>query len=204
MARGHRVFLHEDAGFRNEGIRDLVWGHNPFLTGYLSDTPNAGGGFAAVRHITDSIVSDWEVAHGLGVQNHYPKIYYEPKILSGLKRVVLVDLTSVSDEYDREKLHARVRKLLKPYDEQHVWEAVFRPNINTSDYGLGDIQGLVVGDIFQYADVLASCRGIITLMSGAAVLASTIKRDEGSQFIKVLMAKDKPIFKFRNAEYEVL
>jgi hypothetical protein len=97
-----------------------------------------------------------------------------------------------------------VRELIKEYDQQNVWAIGFKQDIDTCEYGLGDVQNLMVEDIFQYADAIASCRGIITLMSGAAVLASTIKGDTGDQFIKVLMAKDKPIFKFRNADYEVL
>jgi len=207
--QGHEVWIHEDADFRNPEIRELVWGANPYVSGPTDMRPNVGGGIAPVRHITDSIVSDWEVAHGFGVQNHYPKIYYEPD-QDGLQfqDTILVDLTCISDTYDRDKLHHAVGEIIerdwKYTGLQHKRVQFTRGNPFTESHPMEDMPVTYIHSLKHYVDALANCAGLITLMSGAAVLASTIKGDEGNQRIDVLMAQDKPIFKFRNARYTVL
>ena len=209
--QGHTVWLHKDAPFRNKEIRKFVWGTNPYVAGFTDLPPNAGGGFAHVRHVTDSIVSDWEVAHGFGVQNHYPKLYFEPDT-DGLQfqDTILIDLTCVSDTYDRHKLHDAVFRIIeddKYYRKLKHRQVLFTgTNIFTEEHPLlgEDARVTHIHSLEHYADALSNCAGIITLMSGAAVLASTLKGDTGNQRIDVIMAQDKPIFKFRNAKYTVL
>jgi hypothetical protein len=208
-AQGHTVWLHKDAPFRNQEIRKFVWGSNPYVAGFTDMTPNVGGGFAHVQHVTDSIVSDWEMAHGFGVRNHYPKLYYEPDT-DGLrfKDTILIDLTCVSDTYDRARLHDAVQEIIA-IDRAHSTlehkQVVFtKGDIFTEEHPLEGVRTTYIHSLAHYADALSNCAGIITLMSGAAVLASTLKGDTGDQRIDVLMAQDKPIFKFRNADYTVL
>lgn len=208
--QGHTVWIHKDAPFRNSEIKEMVWSNNPYIAGLSDLSPNAGGGIAYIRHITDSIVSDWEVAHGFGVQNHYPKLYYEPDMdgLEDLRNTILIDLTCVSDTYDRAELHDEVIRMLlldaKHTNLQHKEVIFTNSDVFTEEHTLGDVPTIPIHSLYHYVDVLAASAGIITLMSGAAVLASTIKGDDGHQRIDVLMAQDKPIFKFRNARYTVL
>lgn len=207
--QGHTVWIHKDAPYRNKEIRKFVWGSNPYVAGYTDMEPNVGGGFAHVRHITDSIVSDWEVAHGFGVQNHYPKLYYVPDT-DGMRfeKTILIDLTCVSDTYDRDTLLRAVDVLierdLKHTNLEHKAVAFTNSNVFTEEHVINDFPITFIHSLAHYADALSNCAGIITLMSGAAVLASTIKGDTGNQSIDVLMAQDKPIFKFKNANYTVL
>jgi hypothetical protein len=142
------------------------------------------------------------------VQNHYPKLYYTPdENRFDLDDCLLIDFTCVSDTYDAEQLHIMFMNSGISYDLEWVQVQFKNSNIHTKAYplwGSDDVRTLEIGSLQEYADAIASCTNIVTLMSGAAVLASTIKGDTGKQRIDVLMAQDKPIFKFRNANYTVL
>lgn len=201
---GYRVFVSSRNQYRNREIYDLVWGANPYVLGESDAEPNIGA-VAPCQRWTDSIVSDWEVGHRLGIQNHYPKIYYKPNILPELRGFTIIDLTSVSDTYDPEVLHRAVREYI-PKDK--VSQACFQQDIVDKDYcltfeangGLG-IHPWFVKDIFHYCDIIASCSELVTCMSGAAVLAASMKP---LPKVTVFMAQDKPIFKFKGIDYRGL
>ena len=63
------------------------------------------------ENVAGNSISSWEQLHGLEPRNKYPKIYYKPNC-TDLSDVFLVDVSTISRDYDREKLLEKM-KILK-------------------------------------------------------------------------------------------
>ncbi len=195
---GRSTYISAKSNHRNDEIFELVWKSNPYVLGVSNKRPIAGD-LTAWRSLKNpkitNVISHWEFTHGLNVTNECPKIYYTPKKIDGLKNTVLIDLSSITlfpspgantvNSYNPELLKMAINHQLENYSNYDFVKVLFNNDLNEknssaknidmilTDY---EIRGVQVKSIFDYVDLMASCSAIITIYSGAAVLASSIKK----------------------------
>ena len=102
--KGDEVFLTNDAPFRNNSIKQLIWDMNPYVKG-ISPVPWTLGDIPGrtYKNIFNDFIKNWEYIHGLTPKNSFPKIYYTPR--NDIPNIdVLVDLSSISVSYDLPKI----------------------------------------------------------------------------------------------------
>ena len=185
--KGIITYVWEQAFFRNPEICELVWGKNPYIKGQKSGKWNAGDiPEIKFENLTGNCISNWEALHGLNPVNKYPKIYYQPNILD-LSNVILVDLSTITREYEPDKLLGIYDKIKSQHPEKSFIGARFKKNVNPPresnisnvgkhivyDFNASDI--IYIENIFHYSDILASCFGLISVHSGQSHLSSAIK-----------------------------
>ena len=107
--------------------------------------------------------------------NKYPKIYYVPKTSLDYSDVYLVDFTSISINYDKEKLINKLKQIQDEYPDKQFVEVTFSQDLsgggNFNQYGV-NLERLVIDNIFDYYDIICSCSGLVALSSGASHLSS--------------------------------
>ena len=185
--KGIITYVWDQAFFRNPEICELVWGKNPYIKGQKSGKWNAGDiPEIKFENLTGNCISNWEALHGLNPVNKYPKIYYQPNILD-LSNVILVDLSTITREYEPDKLLGIYDKIKSQHPEKSFIGARFKKNVNPPresnisnvgkhivyDFNASDI--IYIENIFHYSDILASCFGLISVHSGQSHLSSAIK-----------------------------
>lgn len=112
------VFLSKTATFRNEGIRELIL-RNPYLKGIAPTTYQLIGDNPSANRVYKNHglghIQNIEFEHGLVPTNKYPKIYLDPDTLDWYRPIdstyCLVDLTSITESYNKEKALGIVRAL---------------------------------------------------------------------------------------------
>jgi hypothetical protein len=183
-----KTFIWDKAFFRNDEIFQLI-STNPYIYGKKCGDWNAGDypGMMCVPK-TDSTISNWEISHGLIPTNKYPKIYYEPKLNQNLNNVVLIDVSSISINYETSKISQACKKLRSDLSDKTFLNVKFKNSINSfkgvniahdgkhNKYNIDSDGELEIENIFHYCDVIASSFGIVTLFSGQSVLSCAIKQ----------------------------
>lgn len=185
--KGITTYIWDQAFFRNPEIRELVWGKNPYIKGEKSGKWNTGDTpEIKFENLTGNCISNWELSHGLNPVNRYPKIYYQPNKLD-LSDVILVDLSTITREYEHVKLLETYHKIKSQHPEKLFIGARFKKNVNPPrDSNIANVGKHIVynfetddlihiEDIFHYSDILASCFGLISVHSGQSHLSSAIK-----------------------------
>lgn len=172
---GYDVFLSDKCTFRNKDIKKLVWDKNPYIKGVTNLDADCGDSEVAYENAGIGFIGNWEKLHGLTEPySKYPEVYYTPKNIEGLNNSVIVDFSCVSlhkeyAKYDTAKLIPDNAMLID--FKQKV--------IDGEDYIQIKPDGRSVYycyDIFDYCDVLASCKQLLCFFSGAAVLASALQK----------------------------
>ena len=174
--QGRKTYIRDGATFRNEGIYQLVWEFNPYVKGIKEGDWNAGDiPEIEYSNVAGNCISNWEKLHGLEPVNKYPKIYYVPKTSLDYSDVYLVDFTSISINYDKEKLINKLKQIQDEYPDKQFVEVTFSQDLsgggNYNQYGV-NLERLVIDNIFQYYDIICSCSGLVALSSGASHLSS--------------------------------
>ena len=106
----------------------------------------------------------------------YPEIYYKPIILSDIEDCLVYDITSTTSNYSDEFINSTFTSIFNKYPELKRKLIRFKniSNRDTPNFSDGIIE---IGSIFEYSNVIASCKVFITLLSGGSALASAIKKD---------------------------
>lgn len=168
-------FISDKNVYRNPEIKELVWDCNPYVNGYSPDVPNAGscrhpGGYRGASSIVDAM----EDYHGFGFKNHLPIIYYYPKIKKEFSDKTIIDFSAISakDRYNDDSI-----KYITD-DIQNKQECiVIKSKKNSFNYySLNQFEQYQFNDIFEYCDLIYSCKKFLCLDSGGQVLASAISR----------------------------
>jgi hypothetical protein len=122
------------------------------------------------------IIGFWEELFGFGVVNKFPRVYYSPVIREDFRDVVLVDLGFTSNRFGGDSMRM-ARVILESCFMGREWlEVEFGGQASVHRLSLGGAS-VFVESIFDYCDLIASCCGLVTVFSGASVLAATLKRD---------------------------
>lgn len=185
---------------RNAEIFDLVWKNNPYFKGYSNEEPNAGIVNGIVENFLGAkdVVYNWEICHGLTPTNHYPKIYIDiPKIN---ETECLIDLTSYSaiSSYlpHKEKVLDKVMELINLYNVKEYCVVEYNDDIkleNKKIASLIDVPGakkIKINNLIENAGTIASTKHYISLISGGAILAATL-RDQNEKNIDVIILKEE-------------
>jgi hypothetical protein len=226
VQKGYDVYLNSKSVFRNEEIKELFL-KNPYIKGIKEGLTNAGdvpGRTPAYQNLTGNHIHNWEVLHGLEPKNTYAKIYYEPKKLYGYQDVVLIDTTSITEQYDLDKVREAI-DVLKEYKftDHQFFMVKFPKQLNAPQndrfhggrhlsYATEIDQEVEITSIFHYCDQLANIGGFISLHSGAHTLASAIKNqfNPGLENICIIRKENydrcaqNGLFIFPNVEYATI
>lgn len=179
--QGIDCFISSMNPYRNEDIRKLVWDSNPYIKGTQELTREQCIGHSITGWIytpkINGFIENIEYLHQFESVNKYPKIYYECKTNSDLKNAVIVDLSAITRAADANFINEDTAfKYLKEtynYSDDEIFFLRF-PNLNAttaeSNYYVYEIENL-----FEYADVLNSCKHYLSLHSGGNMLACAIK-----------------------------
>lgn len=214
--QGRTTYLWNQARFRNDDIRKLVWDFNPYVRTGTGSTWNAGDLPDLNYHnIAGDHIANIEQLHGLKPTNKYPKVYYRPKGLVSYSDVFLVDFTSISINYPTDKLLDKLKEIRETYPDKRFLEVTFSQDLNNqgklNQYDM-DLEKLVVNNIFEYCDYIASSYGIVALSSGASHLSSALKEYHPSMRSICIMEESwynkhmniGKLFIFDNIEYQLI
>ena len=197
---GYNVYISKSNAYRNPEIYELVWKLNPYIKGILDELENAGA-CRGMYNITDQFIKNIELMHGLtNGKTVYPLIYYTPKKILELENTVIYDITSISSTYSDEFVYSEFSKIFKEYPNSSKKKITFKNIVNRA---LPDFQTelIEIDDIFQYCDIIYSCKAYVSLLSGGSVLASAIKQYNSTPDIHCIHHSYPKAFRFDNATY---
>jgi hypothetical protein len=180
--KGYDFYINDKSSFRSDEIYDLVWKKNPFVKGLTSENANIG-------HLTNwgvdnkiitfnekkTIHENIELIYTGEEINNYPSIYYTPSLINELTDSVLVDLKSFSrKDYDIDVIKDII---------YNNYENIFFIENNSYSYSVVNsdflekinVKKIYTKNIFEYCDLIFSCKKFVCLWSGSSVLASAIK-----------------------------
>lgn len=169
---GHKVYLVNDAPFRGEETKNLVWNNNPHISGQkivdwkLGDTPGT-----IYENKFDSFIKNWEHIHGLIPMNDFPEIYYKPLWVDNIEGII--DISTITLSYNLELLIEDIKKYISlnyPLLNFRIVNSSHR--INKENYGFDVIE---IGSLNEYVDVINSCKVFISVHSGQHALAASIR-----------------------------
>ena len=210
--QGKEIYIWDQATFRNPEIYELLWKYNPYIKGIKSgewiagDTPQI-----QYSNVAGNPISNWEQLHGLQPKNKYPKIYYEPEKHTKMKDVFLVDFTSISIDYNSEKLQTVFEDIKKNFLDKKFISVCFnnvitKNKLNIYDFGFDGY--IEVENIFRYCDLISSVYGLVALSSGSSHLSSALKQYHPDLVSLCIMDKvwynnhlNRCLFLFDNIEY---
>lgn len=221
VQQGRDTYIWDRAFFRNQEIAQLVWGTNPYIKGVKSGKWNAGDiPEIKFENIAGNSVASWEQLHGLEPVNKYPKIYYKPNKVD-LSEVILVDISSISLDYDYARLLSVYENIKKEHPNKIFAKVEFQNTINPRK-GIDiahdgkhvthtvPVDGVIpIVNIFAYADAMSSAYGIVSLLSGQSHMSSAIKNQYNLDLQSYCIVSekdyqyhiDKGIFIFDNIQH---
>jgi len=203
---GYDVYISKTNVYRNPEIYDLVWKLNPYIKGESELPPNAGSSRGFQIFCEDNCMKNMELTHGLSTGTaKYPEIYYKPNILPELENCLIYDITSISHNYSDDFIKSTYTSVFNKYPELKRKLIRFK-NIKNRDTPVFLDDVIEINNIYEYADIMASCKVCVTLLSGVAVLASAIKQD--NEFPKIITFHHTPMstkgelmYMFKNTEF---
>jgi hypothetical protein len=210
---GRKVYVSTANAVRNSEIHQLVWGSNPHIEGILDAPPTAGacrsesyseGG----RH--HCFIHRIERAHGFEPRCRYPRIYYIPKHNAALSELVMLDLGSTTNALQAEVLLHYVKFVFKQfgYSPKHARQVCFSKDVCTQNrFRLDGVTPHPVNSLIEYCDVLASCRALVTVHSGAHALAVTVRQEAETPTIHCIVSALQYNWRnhiFDGVEYQVV
>lgn len=192
--QGYTVYISSKNAYRNEEICELVWKNNPYIDGFSDEQPNAGS--------TDGITEDgisckvdqarailgvasfvycYEYLHGFKPEHKNPKIYYKPNTIKEVADKTLFDLGTITlkNDYNIDKL---VNFIKINYKDSNNFLLKHKNNyeINNS-YKIESDKTIEFNNIFEYTDLIYSCKKFVCLWGGANALAAAIHEHSGKQ-----------------------
>lgn len=202
---GYEVYISTKNTYRNPEIYDLVWKLNPYIKGEIDESPNAGEcRVVPLQSVTDQFIKNIEHAHDLlNGTEIYPTIYYKPVKILSLENILIYDITSISSTYSDEYVQKSFEKIFEKYPNCDKKKIMFRNIANriTPDF---QTESIVIDNIFQYCDIIYSCKAYICLFSGCSVLASSIKQNDITPEIHCIHTRHSEIYMFNNITYHII
>ena len=200
-----------EPAIRNPETKRLVWEANPFVSGFVDDvgitfTHREMHNWIWQQNQTRTLVEAMEALHGFEPIHRLPKIYYQPKWRSEVRQTVYADPTSISQRMSPDVFESFVDHVCRARNFSRN-EIVVLSSRYSGPQGVGSLCAnprYEVKDIFEYADIIASCRLFITTESGGGILASAIRGLEPAPEIFALAttrAMNDRLFQFPNIRY---
>jgi len=163
-----RVYVSNLSEYRHPDYRKLVWELNPFIDGFCDED----GPYPEFADIPSgmNLLDKMMIASGLddGKRFHEPEIFYCPKPRADLAAARVFDPNYISNAGAVSK-----SKLIRYLNESGGVD--FQMRIRDRSFGSQkDIPILDSADVFQYCDIIASCKNFLCLTSGGATLAAAL------------------------------
>lgn len=172
--RGDEVYISRRNTCRNPEIHDLVWACNPHVKGISDDEPNLGHpAFGYDPSLSNNIVTHWELCSGLTPTAGLPRIYLEPHRLAAYEDLVLVDVSSASIGYEPSALVKRLDEVLERFPDQPIMQVQFANHKPPHNVML-NMPTITVASLREYWNVMFSASSVVTVFSGASVLAAAL------------------------------
>jgi hypothetical protein len=204
-----KCYISKKNTYRNQEIKDFVWGRNPFIDGENNKEYNFNNLNLQI-HKVYNVVEAIQYDYGFEKVCHYPKIYYTPNDIKDLNNKTLIDLSafSIGKEYDQDKL----RQIIKNFNlDPDNTLSIDLPNVKYGTFYKPSkkFKKITITSLSNYADVIFSSKRFITLYSGQACLASTIKHQTKKDDLDInvitldrFLPKNHPLgFVFKNTNY---
>jgi hypothetical protein len=168
---GYKVYLVDDAEFRTNQTKELVWDYNPHILGQknikwvLGDTPGK-----IYENKFDNFIKNWEYIHGLIPINEFPKLYYKPLWVDNIEGII--DISTTTLNYDIGVLIDDI----KNYITQNHPKTNFKL-ISNKNEKIIEAFGLEVIDVNlkDYVDIINSCKIFISVHSGQHAIAASLR-----------------------------
>jgi hypothetical protein len=187
--QGHEVYIHIQNAYRNPEIFDLVWRSNPFVKGVADGPVNCGWVGRDPKQPTYGI-NKWEDLFGAPRSAGIPRLYFDPVQVIGLENVVMVDLNFSSCTYFEEQVMAVMyREVANRWPNSDVRQVVFDRHVSAHSYK-STFPTIQVRNIWHYCQLIASCKAIVTLLTGSSPLASAIKQFNATPQILTIKKSD--------------
>jgi hypothetical protein len=212
---GYQTYISSQSSYRNSEIYDLVWGKNPFIVGVTDESPNCGhvGSFTFPNKDL-SINRNWEILSGIveplnESNSAYPEIYYQPQNKTEYENALVIDINAFSlpDVYNFDKMQDFINQII----HENRFSKIYYINPNNTKYSRvnrtlnlnSDITYVNTSNIFEYCDIIYSCKHFICLWSGSSVLSSAIKHKYKQDLIISCFSNnvDKTFYWFDNIDY---
>ena len=164
-----RVYVSNYSDCQHPDYRKLVWELNPFVDGFCDeDGPYPEIKVSAGMNLLDSIM----LARGLddGKRFHEPEIFYRPRLRPELAKARVFDPNYISNVGVFSNT-----KLIKYLNEKGCVD--FQMRVRDKCFGVQKgVPILDSADLFEYCDIIASCKSFLCLTSGGATLASALRK----------------------------
>jgi len=194
------MYISSENKYRNDEIYDLVWKLNPYVKG-ISDLPANAGGSKVLNYETSNFIKNIEISHGLSNgYRDYPVIYYEPKNTDNIDKYIFYDTTTISTNPTDSQIKNSFESIFLKYPELTPRRIEFKNIKNRSIKDLAH-EPFIINNIYEYCDLLHSCKVFICGFSGSSALASAIKQNNSSPNIYSFGGIGYKGFLFKNANY---
>jgi len=151
---GFEVWVSNRNVYRNPDIKRLVWDLNPYIEGFTDESGNI-----PFNPVNGNIINHWELEFFGKTENDLPKLYYKPNKLSEYSDRIVIDSNAITSPIN-------FNSVLENYKEQD-------PIILNSSYN--NLKSIQTKDIFEWVDILISCKKFICQYSGSSVVTATYK-----------------------------
>ena len=173
---GHEVWV--NAHPRNQEVARLLYSDNPYITGMTAEAPTAGcvhdREFFPKARLHRSPIGFIEALHGFDESSERPKIYYTPKERPDVADLVFADPRSISQQFPAEVFHAFSDRL---FEREEITVLESRNSGVNGAEALARSRRYIVKDIYEYIDIIASCRAFLSTESGGHSLAASVRYD---------------------------
>jgi glycosyltransferase involved in cell wall biosynthesis len=158
--KGYDVYISNQQGYRNDEVKQLI-DMNPFIKGYSNYEPTLNvderlNSTYPITHPNKNYTARVEYSLWHEIYNQYPKIYYTPKFLPEWQDKTFIDFNSESVKW--------------PKDDYLKFALAHNTNcvITRVDY--------TPKDLFEYIDIINSCKKFLCTYSGSMPLAAAINK----------------------------
>ena len=200
---GFETYISSMNVYRNNEIYDLVWKCNPFIKGISTERYNIGSCGNYNCFSNKGIIFNQEIAHGLEPENEIPKIYYTPKHIPELSSSIFVDISGYSTKPNDDICYQDY--ITHNFKNHNIIIPEFNENVNYSNKinNFSYTKTMKIDSIFQYCDVINSCKHFVCFFSGQSVLASAINKNNVICFIPKKLFGNSD-YCLKNINYETI
>lgn len=177
---GQKTYVINGASFRNNGIRDLVM-MNPYIAGISGDVRDWNCGDipdhqSRLDGQDQNGVKVWERFFDLKPVSTSPKTYYDPTKREDLKNTVLVAMNGVTRYLSGEMVNT-LNDVLGRYENKTIIRVTHTKEIHHKEFdNFKHDDTILVENLMEYCDILASCDAFISTHSGQSHLSSAMKQ----------------------------
>lgn len=203
---GHEVYI--SGTWRNNQVRDLVWGKSPYVSGFCNDAPTTNIGLSFIREAYKhpSVISAIEALHCHSPVSMFPEIHYEPRFRPEWANVVVADPRSISQPIKSETFNGFAEHVTRRMGYE-LWDVVLLTSVHSGQHGTMSLTGHrehQVGTLEEYCDIIHSCKAFLVAESGGQVLSSAILAKNNRAHVHALFttaAYNDRTFVFPNIKY---